>query len=563
MRDRAGQPAADRGGGPRQASALTAIGRTSTRHPATGRSHMHRYRNPFAAFWLTVLILAASALASAPAPAKVRARAADASPSAPWMATDRSPSWRANQLLAAMTLDEKLAMVHGGALAAGAGAGSIPGNQRLGIPALSFSDSPLGVGNFAFGVTQWPDAVNNAATWDPDLVGQYGSAVGAEFWGKGRNVALGPTVDIVRVPLWGRAFETFGEDPLLNSRLGVADIRGIQSQNVLATAKHFAVKSQETPLEYNARVGERALHEIYFPAFESAVKDAHVGAVMCAYNRVNGDYSCENADLLTRALRDLWGFAGFVMSDWGATHSTVKAANAGLDVEMPGAADGSTFFGTALKQVVLSGQVPMARLDQMVGNVLTAMFAVGLFDNPAPAAAARINTVVSTPEHRQLAEHMSEEGSVLLQTTDTRCRWRTTRPRRSPSSATPAMRARRTSAAARRPSNPRSRRSRRCRGSPPARTTRRCLMRAAPAARCRCSRPIASRPRAAAARASRDLLLDDGLLGDAARRPHRPGARLWHGPDRRVLAAGPRRPVRALGGHAERRVDRDVHVQPR
>jgi beta-glucosidase len=364
--------------------------------------------------WLAVLTLAASALASAPALAKVRPRAADASPSAAWMATDRDPAWRANQLRAAMTLDEKLAMVHGGALAAGAGAGSIPGNQRLGIPALNFSDSPLGVGNFAFGVTQWPDAANNAATWDPDLVGQYGSAVGAEFWGKGRNVALGPTVDILRVPLWGRAFETFGEDPLLNSRMGVADIRGIQSQNVVATAKHFAVKNQETPLEYNARVDERTLHEIYFPAFESAVKEGQVGALMCAYNRVNGDYSCENADLLTRVLRDLWGFAGFVMSDWGATHSTVKAANAGLDVEMPGAADGSTFFGTALKQAVLSGQVPIARLDQMVGNVLTAMFQFGLFDNPAPAAASRINTVVSTPEHRRLAEQMSEEGSVLL-----------------------------------------------------------------------------------------------------------------------------------------------------
>jgi beta-glucosidase len=325
-----------------------------------------------------------------------------------------SPKQRAADLLTRMTLDEKLAMVHGGQSLPGGGAGSIPGNTRLGIPALNLSDSPLGVGNFATGVTQWPDGTNNAATWDPSLVGQYGTAVGAEFFGKGRNVALGPTVDIVRVPLWGRAFETFGEDPLLNSSIAVADIDGIQSQNVVATVKHFAAKTQEANLNGNEQIGEQALHEIYYPAFESAVTDAHVGAVMCAYNGVNGDYSCENADLLTKALRDLWSFAGFVVSDWGATHSTVKAANAGLDVEMPGAADGSSFFGTALKQAVLSGQVQMARLDEMVGNVLTAMFQVGLFDHPAPSSAAQLNTVVSTPAHQLLATQMSQAGSVLL-----------------------------------------------------------------------------------------------------------------------------------------------------
>ncbi len=351
------------------------------------------------------ILLLACALAAAPALAQTPA----------WMDTSRDSGWRAQQLLSAMTLDEKLAMVHGGALAAGAGAGTVPGNTRLGIPALYLSDGPLGVANAATGVTQWPDATNNAATWDPALVNQLGQAMGAEFAGKGRNVALSPTVNILRVPFWGRAFETFSEDPFLTSAMGVSEIDGIQSQHVIATVKHFAANNQEVQRDgINANVSDQALHEIYFPAFEAAVEDAHVGSVMCSYNRLNGDYACENGDLLTTALRTLWHFAGFVVSDWGATHSTARAANAGLDLEMPGAADGSSFFGSALKDAVTSGQVPLTRLDGMVTNLLTAMFQVGLFDHPLVSPASAINTNVSTAEHQQLATRLSEEGTVLL-----------------------------------------------------------------------------------------------------------------------------------------------------
>src|SRR4051812_29675682 len=310
-----------------------------------------------------------------------------------------------------MTLDEKLAMAHGGATAPGGGAGAVAPNTRLGIPALVMSDGPLGVGNAASGVTQWPDAINSAATWDPQIVNELGRSAAAEFAGKGRNVALSPTVNILRVPLWGRAFESFSEDPFLTSAMGVAEISGIQSQHVMATVKHFAANNQEVLRgSINVNVSDQALHEIYFPAFEAAVKDAHVGAVMCSYNRLNGDYACENGALLNTTLRQLWNFTGMVVSDWEATHSTAKAANAGLDVEMPGAANGSSFFGTALKDAVASGQVSTARLDGMIRNVLVAMFGVGLFDHPVGAPTAN----VSTPEHKVLATRLSQEGTVLL-----------------------------------------------------------------------------------------------------------------------------------------------------
>src|SRR4051795_9226513 len=317
---------------------------------------------------ITALAMTGSVVMAPAAPAKSRAAAASAAVKGPWIA-HRDPAWRAQKLVEAMTLDEKLAMVHGvGLPLTGAGAGSVAGNARLGIPALALSDGPLGPGNGATGVTQWPAATNQASTWDPQLTGEWGQAMGAEFWGKGRNMALTPTVNILRVPLWGRAFETFSEDPFLTSQLAAPEIRGVQGQHVLATVKPFAANNQETLRgSIDVRVGERAQQEIYFPAFEAAVKDADVGSVMCSYNRLNGDYACENAGLLTRALRDMWHFAGFVVSDWGATHSTAKAANAGLDVEMPS----GQFFGDALKAAVQSGEVPASRLDGMVRNVLT------------------------------------------------------------------------------------------------------------------------------------------------------------------------------------------------
>jgi hypothetical protein len=257
----------------------------------------------------------------------------------PWMDRALAPAARAALLAAQMTLDEKIAMVHGPGFQMDAGfAGTIPGNERLGIPSLRLADGPNGVGNGSTGVTAFPAAALLAASWDPALAERYGQALGSEQAGKGHQVALAPTVNILRVPHWGRAFETLSEDPYLAGRLAVAEIDGIESQGVLATVKHYAANNQETlRMSIDARVSPRALRTIYLPAFEAAVREAAVGSVMCSYNRINGTYGCEHPWLLTDVLRKEWGYEGFVMSDWFATHSTEAAANAGSTWRCPAA----------------------------------------------------------------------------------------------------------------------------------------------------------------------------------------------------------------------------------
>jgi beta-glucosidase len=351
---------------------------------------------------------AAIAAVAAEAPA---ARAAPA-PSAPVSGTATAAAARARQLVAQMTLDEKIAMVHGqGFPTTGTYAGSVPANARLGIPALILGDGPDGVGNGSVGVTQWPAAANQASTWDAALVGAFGRAYGAEQFGKGRNVALAPTINILRRPNWGRAFETYTEDPYLNGVLAAALIQGVQQNHVIATAKHFAGNNQEVQrFTVNDVVSRRALEEIYYPGFKASVQQGGTGAVMGAYNKVNGLYSCENPAALADALRGEWGFTGFVMSDWFATHSTAASANAGLDMQMPD----DSFFGAALKAAVQGGQVPAAQLDTMVADILTSMLRIGLFDHPAPDPASVASADVSTAQHLDLATRLSEQGTILL-----------------------------------------------------------------------------------------------------------------------------------------------------
>ncbi|WP_414167277.1 glycoside hydrolase family 3 C-terminal domain-containing protein [Streptoverticillium reticulum] len=320
---------------------------------------------------------------------------------------------KAEDLVRRMTLDEKIAQLHGtGPQLPGTGYnGSIPGNPRLGIPALYLADGASGVGNGATGVTQWPGAKALAAAWDPELARRYGAAHGAEQAGKGHNVALAPCVNILRVPNWGRSSEAFTEDPHLNSRLAAAVVRGIQSQYVIATVKHFAANNQETDrLSIDVVVSRRALHEIYFPAFRAAVKEGGAAAVMTAYNKIDGSHASENAYTVGHVLRGEWGFDGMVMSDWGGTHSTAAAAKAGSDVEMPG----GMYFGAALKNAVRSGEVAGSVLDGMVADVLTAMFRAGLFDHRLPDPHSVLRTVVSSREHLALARSISVQGSVLL-----------------------------------------------------------------------------------------------------------------------------------------------------
>jgi beta-glucosidase len=361
---------------------------------------------------ITVTAAACLALVTAAPGTAARAVAAPASGGISWPDAQR----QADSLVSQLTLDEKISLVHGDTFGPAGFAGHVPGVPRLGIPDLYLSDGPNGVGNGNTGVTAFPVAEADAASFDTNLVRQYGAALGAEHIGKGHNVALSPTINIVRVPYWGRVAETFGEDPYLTSQMAVAEVKGLQSQHVIATTKHFAGNNQESyrlginPADNNVNeyISQRALNEIYFPGFKAAVQQGGTGAVMCAYNQVNGEYSCQNGDLLASALKAAWDFDGFVVSDWfDATKDTVKAANAGLDMEMPL----RTHFGDPLKQAIADGQVPLSRLNDMVRRILAAEVKVGLFDHPV-ANPPLAN--VSTPAHRQLASRIAEQGSVLL-----------------------------------------------------------------------------------------------------------------------------------------------------
>jgi beta-glucosidase len=327
----------------------------------------------------------------------------------------QAPDARAGELLAAMTLDEKIAIVHspyGYALHFGA-AGWIPGNPRLCLPDLVMSSAGAGVGDLQTGTTPFPAPIAQAATWDRALEAGFGQALGQETWQKGLNLMLGPGIEIDRTPLDGRNFEYFSEDPFLAGQTAAAEVKGIQSEHVIATVKHFIANSQEISRNsVSADLDERTLQEIYAPPYEAAVRQGHVGTVMCSYNRVDGVYSCQNAATLTGLLKGQFGFDGFVMSDWGATQSTVAAANAGLDMEMnntPG-----TYFAQALKVAVENGQVPMSRLDDMVRRILRTMFSVRLFDFPPSPQPQAFAANVSTPAHIALARTIAEQGAVLL-----------------------------------------------------------------------------------------------------------------------------------------------------
>jgi beta-glucosidase len=344
-------------------------------------------------------VLAVTVVAS-PTPA----RAADQ----PWMNTALSPTDRANLLLAAMTQTEKLTMLHGGTSCGYAGC--VNANTRLGIPALRLQDGPAGVGDGVTGVTQLASPVAGAASWDTALMTRYGQTLGAEQWGKGTNVVLAPTINIVRDPRWGRAFESFGEDPYLAGQIGAADIQGIQSQGPMAQVKHYAVYNQETQRNTtadNAIVADRTEREIYLPAFETSVKQGGADSAMCSYSAVNGPFACENGPLQNTVLKNGWGFDGFITSDWGATHSTVASANSGLDMEMPG----SDFYGSALTTAVANGQVSQATIDDHVRRILVPMFRRGLFDRPQTGTLA---SPVTSAAHTAVTRQVAADGSVLL-----------------------------------------------------------------------------------------------------------------------------------------------------
>lgn len=340
----------------------------------------------------------------------------------PWMNKALSPDARAELLIAELTLDEMISLVHGPMPAlvssppadAAMGAGYIPGVERLGIPPLNETDASLGIANPrkvrpGDGATGLPSGLALASTWDPELAYAAGVMVGSEARDKGFNVLLGGGANLTREPRCGRNFEYLGEDPLLAGVLAGEAIRGAQSNDIVCTLKHFALNDQETCRHVvDARIDEGPLRESDLLAFQIAIERGDPGSVMCAYNRVNGEWAGENDFLLNQVLKADWAYPGWVMSDWGAVHTTAKAALAGLDQESGEQLDKQVFFGELLKEAVQQGEVPFERLANMVHRILRSLIAHGVFDRPAE----RRDTDYEA--NAKVAQAAAEAGIVLL-----------------------------------------------------------------------------------------------------------------------------------------------------
>lgn len=333
---------------------------------------------------------------------------------------------QAAALLAKMTLDEKIQLVHGegyGVPDALGGAGVVKGIPRLGIPNLTNADSAGGVNVVGSNATPYPAPIALAASWDPTLAHSYGSAIATELRALGFAEGLGGGVNLAREPRNGRTFEYMGEDPVLAGNMITQRTLGTQSQKVIATIKHFAGNEQETNrFTSNSVIDERTLRELYLLPFEMGVKDGAPGNVMCAYNLLNGVKACESAYLLTDVLKTEWGFKGIVQSDWFfAVTDTVRAANAGLDEEEAGSADDytptsfgsfalpATSFNQKLKAAVQAGTVPLARLDDMVLRKLRTLYASGVMASP-PKAGGTVDQAAGNA----VAQKVAEQSMVLL-----------------------------------------------------------------------------------------------------------------------------------------------------
>ncbi|HUA65264.1 MAG TPA: glycoside hydrolase family 3 C-terminal domain-containing protein [Alphaproteobacteria bacterium] len=314
---------------------------------------------------------------------------------------------RARQLVGEMSLEEKIMELHG--IHDADHQRYVPPIPRLGIPGFRIANGPAGVGpgdeHHQLPATALPAPILLASTWDTGLARQYGVIIGSEAKALDDDLLEGPDINIARVPQNGRTFEAFGEDPYLVGRMSVAEIQGIQSQGEIANVKHYAANNQETErFTINEIIGERALHEIYLPAFEASVKEGHVASVMSAYPKVNGHYCCQNDILQNQILKKQWGFQGFITSDFGAVHSTVPSAMAGLDLEMPT----GKYFGDDLAKAVQSGQVPMSIIDDKLVRRFRTMMQFGLFDQPAQ------QKPIPEYEDGQKSLQIAEEGMVLL-----------------------------------------------------------------------------------------------------------------------------------------------------
>jgi beta-glucosidase len=331
------------------------------------------------------------------------------------MTRGKATERRIDDLIAQMTLEEKVAMCHAKTAFSSAG---VP---RLGIPDLTMSDGPHGVapeGRHPEAgrppvddhMTALPPGICLAAAWNTDLAAEFGRVLGAESRARGKDVILGPAINIRRTPLCGRNFEYYGEDPHLAARLAVPCVRAIQKQGTAACVKHYACNNQELArTRVDTLPDERTLREIYLPAFEAAVREGNALTVMGAYNKVRGQHCCHNDYLLNRVLKDEWGFRGAVMSDWGGTHDTFEAATCGLDIEMgTGGEPAKAWLGDAYLDGLRAGRYAVAELDDKVRRILRVMLAIGALGGRRPRGA------MNRPDHQRVARAVAAEGLVLL-----------------------------------------------------------------------------------------------------------------------------------------------------
>jgi beta-glucosidase len=369
--------------------------------------------------WRLMLALGAALLFVPTAPVHAQSSAASTADH-PWMNTSLSPDQRAELVLKQLTLDEKIGLLHGNGMAhakqwqmpltplSNGGAGMTTGIERLGIPNIYMSDAAYGVrssgenGRYSTALTS---PLGSASSWSTEAACQYGTLIGRELRAQGYNMTLGGGTNLTRDPRNGRTFEYLGEDPLLAGTLVGNRIKCEQAQHVIGDIKHYALNDQETGRNIvDVKVSRRAMQESDLLAFHIGIQIGNPAAVMCSYNRINSDYACENKYLLTDVLRTQWHFPGFVLSDWGGTHSTEKASAAGLDNEQPMA----DFFGPKLKDAVDAGRVPVSEIDEHARRILRSMFLSGVVDHPIQ------KSVVDIEGGLEIAQHIEEQSIVLL-----------------------------------------------------------------------------------------------------------------------------------------------------
>jgi beta-glucosidase len=335
------------------------------------------------------------------------------------MNTSLSPDERATMVVKEMTLDEKISLLHGTgheglgpmsplSVRGNGGAGHVVGVSRLGIPDIQMSDAAYGIrasGKNGRYSTALPCNLAAAASWDMDSAYEYGALIGRELRAQGFNMSLGGGVNVTREPRNGRNFEYLGEDPILAGKLVGQLIKGTQDQHMIGDIKHYAINDQESGRNaVNVNIDERSMRETDLLAFEIGIRDGNPAGVMCSYNRVNGDYACENKYLLNDLLKKEWKFPGFVLSDWGGAHSIAKASTAGMDHEQPN----EYFYGDALKKAVEAGTVPIAEVDEHVRRILRSMFITGVIDDPPQKA------VVDVMDGFAVSQRIAENSMVLL-----------------------------------------------------------------------------------------------------------------------------------------------------